>query len=45
MIKFSKDLDFNEIINNNELVLFDFGKDNCIKCKRVELSINNSILC
>lgn len=41
MIKFSKDLDFNEIINNNELVLFDFGKDNCIKCKRVELSINN----
>ena len=32
----TKDLDFNEIIKNNKLVIFDFGQENCTRCKTLE---------
>ena len=41
MLNFSKDLDFNKIINENELVLFDFGQENCTRCKTLEINIEN----
>jgi len=40
MIEFNKDLNFNEIINSNDLVLFYFSQENCTRCKTLELQIN-----
>lgn len=48
-IDFKKENNFNEIINDNDLVVFFFHKDNCARCITLENQIkdylkNNDIL-
>ncbi|MCR5786427.1 MAG: thioredoxin family protein [Acholeplasmatales bacterium] len=41
IIDFTKDLNFKEIVNNNDLVFFDFRMDNCCRCDSLEAQIKD----
>ena len=44
MITYNKNFNFQDIINLNKIVLFDFGQDNCTRCKTLENEIINNKL-